>query len=410
MRAGILLGIAMLLLTLAGCQLEVHGSGGWQDTDRTSRDGVASLSFANRNETVAVRDAASGAPLSGVQLFGMADYSGSLYVAADPEGRYHPVVSSGEADSYRVDRSVYLPRVDTKSGVNATSQQRVNAGLLARCTSLYGWDAQTVTVRDLRTTLAALACGYHDALVVCAQEPLVAGTVRATEVAQCADDLPAALQAIGWSYIYTGLGYGTSQSLRVTEVRLAGAGVGSALSETLLVVVAPAGHASSAPPASAVTVTLQWDTAVDLDLHLLRNGAELYHPADDCFWKYPQQPWGDPREECDDPRLVADTTTGYGPETIVLPELDPRDTYTVAVDYWGDADEQPIDIPTRATVTVTTADGRARTYTATLTYGKPYEGQYRLMCDIDGATGSVTAANRSIGRNLTRGMATKKAR
>ena len=59
-----------------------------------------------------------------------------------------------------------------------------------------------------------------------------------------------------------------------------------------------------------------WDNAVtDLDLHVLRDaGAALGSIPDDCHYANPHPDWGTVGVAQDDPELLRDALTGYGPE------------------------------------------------------------------------------------------------
>lgn len=86
-----------------------------------------------------------------------------------------------------------------------------------------------------------------------------------------------------------------------------------------------------AVPAQQLLVELSWNNAVtDLDLHVLRGaGAVLGAVPDDCHYANPRPDWGGPGAG-DDPELLRDRLTGYGPE--VFGYVSPVEgTYRVAV-------------------------------------------------------------------------------
>lgn len=106
-----------------------------------------------------------------------------------------------------------------------------------------------------------------------------------------------------------------------------------------------------AAPAQQLLVELFWDNAAtDLDLHVLRvPGAALGSIPDDCHYANPRPDWGTPGVAQDDPELLRDALTGYGPEVFGYVEpaagsyrlavvfarengaVDPRSTVTVRV-------------------------------------------------------------------------------
>ncbi len=94
---------------------------------------------------------------------------------------------------------------------------------------------------------------------------------------------------------------------------------------------APARATVVAAPAQKLLVELFWDnTGTDLDLHVLRTPtAALFGIPDDCHYQNRTPDWGAPGA-MDDPELVRDALTGYGPE--VFGYVNPIDTtYRVAV-------------------------------------------------------------------------------
>ena len=87
-------------------------------------------------------------------------------------------------------------------------------------------------------------------------------------------------------------------------------------------------------------IRLTWDKDnTDLDLHLI-NGAQLtgnYWTANDCYFGNPSPDWGMQGEGLDNPVLLSDVDSGYGPESINV--IQPPDgTYAVAVTYHNDWD------------------------------------------------------------------------
>ncbi|MHB9131044.1 MAG: hypothetical protein ACYDBB_08150 [Armatimonadota bacterium] len=412
LRFTVSLVLLALLTLLLGCggTISSPGDTSIRDTAVTDSWGEASLYYADsgRSETISVRDSSSDDTLSGIEVLGLGDSVNSLYVAADPYYRHHPVITSGVSSSYYTNR-IYLTPADLHSGANATSYHDISGDLLYSLVNDYGLPHST-TVADLRNQLSFLAEGAGAGLVVCLDEPLTSYSdlLAATEIAQRSNDLGSAFQAIGWQYIYTSRGFSSSQPLRLWTIDpyqlqiTDQPGDAGALSNTFIAVVAPTTGSSGTVLPGALRVELTWDAPVDLDLHLTRNGAPIYDPLDDCFWKYLWQNWGDPYRTTDDPRLYFDTVSGYGPEKIVVDEMTPGDYYTVVVDYWGDPYEQITHTPVNATVKVWTENSSTPTilYVTGLTYGEPWHGDYKAVCDIEGSTGQVmlnvrTAVTRS---------------
>lgn len=77
----------------------------------------------------------------------------------------------------------------------------------------------------------------------------------------------------------------------------------------------PARATVVAAPAQKLLIELFWDnTGTDLDLHVLRSKlAPLFRAPGDCYYQNRTPDWGLPGTD-DDPELLRDALTGYGPE------------------------------------------------------------------------------------------------
>jgi hypothetical protein len=113
----------------------------------------------------------------------------------------------------------------------------------------------------------------------------------------------------------------------------------------------PARVSVVAAPAQQLLVEMFWDNAVtDVDLHVLRvPGAAVGSIPEDCHYANPRPDWGAAGVARDDPELLRDALTGYGPEVFGYAEpvagsyrvavvlarengaVDPRSTVTVRV-------------------------------------------------------------------------------
>jgi hypothetical protein len=96
----------------------------------------------------------------------------------------------------------------------------------------------------------------------------------------------------------------------------------------------PARATVVASPAQKLLVEMFWDNpGTDLDLHVLRNPMSLLNTVpDDCYYQNRTPDWGVMGDTMDDPALVRDALTGYGPE--VFGYVNPVDsTYRVAVKF-----------------------------------------------------------------------------
>ncbi len=92
-----------------------------------------------------------------------------------------------------------------------------------------------------------------------------------------------------------------------------------------------------AAPQQKLLVEMFWNHAkTDVDLHFLRTRTSVVSvPPDDCHYANPRPDWGTPGDASDDPELLRDALTGYGPE--VLAYVNPIDTtYRVVVELAHD--------------------------------------------------------------------------
>ena len=86
----------------------------------------------------------------------------------------------------------------------------------------------------------------------------------------------------------------------------------------------------------AIRAVLSWQIDdSDVDLHLIAPNGQVFSSPSDCYFSNKTPNWGDSTETLDDPILDHDNTSGYGPETTVLP-LPANGLYTVLIHYWSD--------------------------------------------------------------------------
>lgn len=102
------------------------------------------------------------------------------------------------------------------------------------------------------------------------------------------------------------------------------------------VLSAPASCRFTSVPENALLVELVWDeTDADLDLHLAQEGYELFQVPGDVSYCNDNPDWGASSSVADDPLLEYDSTSGPGPESIVLPSPADGDYY-IRVHYYTD--------------------------------------------------------------------------
>ncbi len=102
-------------------------------------------------------------------------------------------------------------------------------------------------------------------------------------------------------------------------------------------------------------VQLEWDADFsDVDLHLVRPGAELFDCRGDCFYQNPSPDWGAAADMQDNPFLDVDNVRGFGPENINVTDPSPG-TYRLSIHYYLDHYEdgrRTGSVPTNATVRI----------------------------------------------------------
>ena len=82
---------------------------------------------------------------------------------------------------------------------------------------------------------------------------------------------------------------------------------------------------------SRIHINLSWDQDLDLDLHLLNDGATFSTAPGDCFFDNRNPDWGVLDDPADDPSLDRDDIAGDGPEYVDLAQ--PADgTYLIEID------------------------------------------------------------------------------
>ncbi|HEX2951717.1 MAG TPA: hypothetical protein VHV83_19455 [Armatimonadota bacterium] len=392
----VLVVVSLLLLGCGGSG-DVGSVQPNRDTAQTNAFGEAYLYYSSdHQETISVRNSSTNQPIADIQVLGMIDYSeNQLFVAADPHQHYLPTITSGK-DMGNDPTRIYLPQADQYTGTNATSYTEVNGGLLYDMAQTYQKAQVDTTVADLRDKLALLAYGKSAGLVVCVSKILnsYAGQMAATQITQQSNDMTAAFQAIGWQYIYTSRGFTPDQHLNIwvidpKKLAICPGSIG-ALADTFIAIVAPLTDPAGTISTGKLKVELCWSAPVDLDLHLIRNGAALYDLYNDCYWRNMELNWGP--EISEHPRLLGDCTDGiYSPETTRLDEMNANDTYEVYVDYWGDPHGNPIDRAVTATVKVwIQGNPQPKIFPVSgLVHGIPGTGDGQTVCTISGATGDV---------------------
>jgi len=87
----------------------------------------------------------------------------------------------------------------------------------------------------------------------------------------------------------------------------------------------------------AVEVRLTWDDRSDLDLHVVRGGADGFSPIgssqdlnpEDCYFANATPDWGVIGARGDDPAFLGDDTNGFGPEVVLFPSIEPSRRYQI---------------------------------------------------------------------------------
>lgn len=147
----------------------------------------------------------------------------------------------------------------------------------------------------------------------------------------------------GGSYFANG-DFNISPSFQCGTSRLVLAAQNSyGVTRTIIEVDRRGGVCEATPTGPTINIRLNWDTNnTDLDLHLLREGAELGDPTGDCYFATctasnsmgtSNLDWGNTGDPVDNPLLDVDNSATGGPENIFL-ESAADGTYTVMVHYY----------------------------------------------------------------------------
>jgi hypothetical protein len=89
------------------------------------------------------------------------------------------------------------------------------------------------------------------------------------------------------------------------------------------------------PGTTDIRAVLEWNTPwSDFDLHLVRDGGELFAEEDDCYFGQKNPDWGQLGYAGDDPFLDRDDIDGFGPEEVSVSAVaDPTPVYALYVQY-----------------------------------------------------------------------------
>lgn len=159
---------------------------------------------------------------------------------------------------------------------------------------------------------------------------------------------------------------------------------------------------------NGIMVVMSWNTSgTDVDLHMTDSNGGL-----ECYYSRKNPDWGDAGVTTDNPQLDIDNTSGYGPETIVIPNPKPG-SYTVRVVYYSDHNSDTA-IPSFVTIKVYEYGLIKGTFTNTLgDTGDTWEGVYTFTVTAASSAAAsaslaATAADYSVteSRITTSGKAT----
>jgi len=149
---------------------------------------------------------------------------------------------------------------------------------------------------------------------------------------------------------------------------------------------------------------LAWDTATDVDLHLLRPGAGLdaLWSSDDCYFGNKETSWG--------ASLDVDDISGYGPEHITV-NGGASGIYTLVVHYYsstgGGSSGGPA-LATRSQVTVACGTGDPRVFgPTTMVNSGRYSGDVWTVARIGLPSGTISTASDVTGLTSTASIGTK---
>jgi hypothetical protein len=159
--------------------------------------------------------------------------------------------------------------------------------------------------------------------------------------------------------------------------------------------------ALSGLPALRIDASWAADHDMDLhflDLHFLRSDAMGNFPAfgdmlDDAHYDNLSPDWNVANVATDDPFHYGDDTDGYGPETLILPELEAGRTYRVVLQLARTEGMRPFDWTANVTMTVRSPIGVPMVHNVSRQFSTQEVGLYWIVWDVDGTTGAVTAVD-----------------
>ena len=153
-----------------------------------------------------------------------------------------------------------------------------------------------------------------------------------------------------------------------------------------------------AAPTSNLYAQLSWDSDADLDLHMVKDWAELFSTPNDVCWCNAEADWGVPDDPVDDGRLIEQTSRPFGPEIAVID--DPAvGNYSFWVHYYGiggsrGCDESPCPV-TQATLRLFIDGEEVRSVTQELTAAqqvwRPFTAAFPGRTIVDHGNVNVTS-------------------
>ena len=144
-------------------------------------------------------------------------------------------------------------------------------------------------------------------------------------------------------------------------------------------------------------VSVYWNAAHDVDLHVLRGGVMGTWPMfgddfDDLYYDNLHPDWGVAGIK-DDGIHLGDDTDGFGPEIVVIDELEIDRDYQVIAQFARNDGFMPFEFDATVEVEIATPNGQPLSSSSTHTFRINRRGERWIAFEIDGATGAILPIN-----------------
>lgn len=144
-------------------------------------------------------------------------------------------------------------------------------------------------------------------------------------------------------------------------------------------------------------ISVYWNASHDVDLHVLRTEVMGGWPRfgddfNDVYYDNLHPDWGAPGIANDGIHL-GDDTDGFGPEVVVIDELEVNRDYQVIAQFARNDGFMPFEFDVTAEVEIVNPNGQPLSSSSTHTFRLNRRGERWIAFEIDGATGAILPIN-----------------